>query len=56
MTLNLSKHGAAMQSAWREVLDPDNPVNWALFGYEGATFDLKLLGTGEEEIDNRQNS
>ena len=47
MTLNLSKHGAAMQKAWKEVLDPDNATNWALYGYEGSSFDLKLLATGE---------
>ena len=43
MTLNLNKHGAAMQAAWKAVLNPDDPTDWALFGYEGNTFDLKLV-------------
>ena len=43
MTLNLNKHGAAMQAAWKAVLSPDDPTDWALFGYDGNTFDLKLV-------------
>lgn len=43
MTLNLNKHGAAMQAAWKAVLNTDDPTDWALFGYEGNTFDLKLV-------------
>ena len=43
MTLNLNKHGAAMQAAWKAVLNPDDPTDWALFGYDGNTFDLKLV-------------
>ncbi len=48
MTLNLNKHGAAMQAEWRRVLDPEDPVNWALYGYEGNSFDLKLVSSGED--------
>lgn len=51
MTLNLNKHGAAMQAAWKEVLDAQNPTNWALFGYDGNTFDLKLISKGQEGIE-----
>lgn len=40
-----------MQAAWKAVLDPDNPVDWALFGYEGTTFDLKLIGQGEDGVE-----
>ena len=43
MALNLNKHGAAMQAAWKAVLNPDDPTDWALFGYDGNTFDLKLV-------------
>ena len=50
MTLNLDKHGAAMQAAWKEVLNPDDPTDWALFGYDGNTFDLKLVSKGEDGI------
>jgi hypothetical protein len=49
--LNLNKHGAAMQAAWKAVLDSNDPTDWALFGYEGNTFDLKLVGKGEDGVD-----
>ena len=35
MTLNLSKHGAEMQTAWKKVCDAKDPTDWALYGYEG---------------------
>ncbi len=34
--INLNRHGAAMQSAWKSVLDADDATDWALFGYEGS--------------------
>ena len=46
MTLNLNRNGLAMQEAWKEVQNKDSPINWALFGYEGKTFDLKLISKG----------
>ena len=83
MTLNLSKHGAEMQAAWKKVCDAKDPTDWALYGYEGKslryynifnyqetfdenwsslyfslllmptgnTFDLKLISTGEDGIE-----
>ena len=51
MTLNLNKHGSAMQAAWRAVLDPSDPTDWALFGYEGSGFDLRLVGSGSDGIE-----
>lgn len=51
MGLNLNKHGAAMQKAWKAVLDPNDSTDWALFGYEGSSFDLKLVSSGEEGIE-----
>ena len=51
MSLNLNKHGQAMQKAWKSVLDPNDDTNWALFGYEGNTFDLKLIGSGEDGVE-----
>ena len=82
MTLNLSKHGAEMQAAWKKVCDGKDPTDWALYGYEGKfysqqniilityfvkktslytsltyfislgnTFDLKLISTGEDGIE-----
>ena len=39
MTLNLSKHGAEMQAAWKKVCDAKDPTDWALYGYEGKSLD-----------------
>ena len=50
-SLNLNKHGAAMQEAWKEVRNVKSDTNWALFGYEGKSFDLKLVATGEDGVD-----
>ena len=36
-----------MQEAWKEVRNEKSDTNWVLFGYEGTTFDLKLVGTGK---------
>ena len=47
MSLNLNKYGASMQEAWKKVRDPKSDTNWVLFGYEGTSFDLKLISTGE---------
>lgn len=47
MSLNLNKYGASMQEAWKEVRDTKNDTNWALFGYEATTFDLKLISKGK---------
>ena len=40
MTLNLSKHGAEMQAAWKKVCDAKDPTDWALYGYEGKLLNL----------------
>ena len=51
MSLNLNKYGASMQEAWKEVSNAKSPTNWALFGYEGKSFDLKLVSKGEDGVD-----
>ena len=35
MSLNLNKYGAEMQKAWKAVCNPNDPTDWALYGYEG---------------------
>jgi len=40
-----------MQEAWKKVRDEKSDTNWVLFGYEGTTFDLKLISTGEDGVD-----
>ena len=46
MTLNLSKHGAEMQAAWKKVCDAKDPTDWALYGYEGKHFDSHSIDGG----------
>lgn len=47
MSLNLNKYGLEMQAAWKEVMNDDTDINWALFGYLPNTFDLKLVEKGD---------
>ena len=53
--INLQKHSAEMQKALKSVRDPKNSTDWALFGYDGKTFDLKVVGTGEDGIEEMVN-
>ncbi|GAB0094014.1 Drebrin-like protein [Sergentomyia squamirostris] len=51
MTVNLSKNREAIVAAWSDVLDDKTDTDWALFGYEGQTNDLKVVGTGNGGLD-----
>ncbi len=51
MTLNLNKYGVEMQTAWKKVCDVNSDIDWALYGYEGTSFTLKLLATGSDGLD-----
>nr|CAH0105272.1 unnamed protein product [Daphnia galeata] len=50
MTLNLVKYQDEMLKAWKEVVDDKNPTDWALFTYDGQSYDLKLAGKGDGGI------
>jgi len=50
MAVDLRTHEAAMRKACKEVADPKNDTDWALFGYEGQTNTIKLQGTGEDGL------
>ncbi|XP_073444721.1 drebrin-like protein isoform X2 [Dendrobates tinctorius] len=47
MSVNLSKNGAALQAAYKDVVDGKTRTDWALFTYEGNSNDLRLAGTGD---------
>ncbi|XP_053318825.1 drebrin-like protein [Spea bombifrons] len=47
MSVNLSKNGAALQGAYKDVVDGKTKTNWALFTYEGNSNDVRLAGTGD---------
>ncbi|KAG6461862.1 drebrin-like protein [Manduca sexta] len=47
MAINLEKHKEALISAWKDVLDEKTDTNWALFGYDGLSNDLKFVSKGD---------
>ncbi|KAM5172825.1 drebrin-like protein [Mantella aurantiaca] len=47
MAVNLSKNGAALQAAYKDVVDGKTKTNWALYTYEGNSNDIRLAGTGD---------
>ncbi|XP_077118902.1 drebrin-like protein isoform X1 [Ranitomeya variabilis] len=47
MSVNLSKNGAALQAAYKDVVDGKTKTDWALFTYEGNSNDVRLAGTGD---------
>ncbi|PBC29611.1 drebrin-like protein [Apis cerana] len=60
MSINLTKNKDALVAAWHSVVDDKSSTNWALFGYEGQTNNLKVVGSGngglEEMIDSLNSS
>ncbi|XP_062340254.1 drebrin-like a [Osmerus eperlanus] len=46
MAVNLSKNGAALMAAYKEVVDSKLDTNWALFTYEGNSNDIRLADKG----------
>ncbi|XP_066998745.2 drebrin-like protein B [Anabrus simplex] len=46
MAINLSKYKESLLAAWKDVLDDKTDTDWALFGYEGQTNDLKVVSKG----------
>uniref|UniRef100_A0A3Q3IA11 ADF-H domain-containing protein n=1 Tax=Monopterus albus TaxID=43700 RepID=A0A3Q3IA11_MONAL len=51
MAVNLSKNGAALMAAYKEVVDGKSGTNWALFTYEGNSNDIRLAGKGGSPCD-----
>ncbi|XP_076247357.1 actin binding protein 1 [Calliopsis andreniformis] len=59
MSINLTKNKDSLVAAWHSVVEDKSSTNWALFGYEGQTNNLKVVGTGDgglEEMIDRLNS
>ncbi|KAG0321865.1 hypothetical protein BGZ97_010019, partial [Linnemannia gamsii] len=49
LQVNFTTHGHELKAAYEDILRPVNPQggnNWALFGYDKGTNDLKVLGQG----------
>ncbi|GBP37826.1 Drebrin-like protein [Eumeta japonica] len=47
MAVNLNKNKEALVAAWKEVLDEKTGTDWALFGYEGLSNDIKFVSKGD---------
>lgn len=60
MSIDLGKNKDALLKAYNEVVDDNNDVDWAVFGYEAQTPVLKVVETGgggiEEMADNLNGS
>jgi len=51
MAISFEKNRAQIVDAWKDVLDDKSTTNWSLFGYEGQTNELKLVGKGDGGVD-----
>ncbi|XP_065161241.1 drebrin-like protein [Atheta coriaria] len=59
MAINLNKHKDELTNAYKDVISEKTDTDWALFGYEGQTNDLKVVNTGSgglEELTEDLNS
>lgn len=50
MSVNFSKNQEEISKAWRQVADFKDSQNWALFGYEGTTNNIKLMASGSNGL------
>ncbi|CRK86784.1 CLUMA_CG000615, isoform A [Clunio marinus] len=51
MSVNLNKNKAQILDAWKKVTDNEDGYDWALFGYEGKSVDLKVDAIGSGGIE-----
>jgi hypothetical protein len=51
MALDLSHYGKELKAAYEDVLSDSSDTNWALFGYDKQTNDLKVVETGDGGIE-----
>ncbi|CAD6226726.1 GSCOCG00005883001-RA-CDS [Cotesia congregata] len=50
MSVNLTKNNDSLVAAWKSVVDDKSSTNWAVFGYEGGSNNLKVVGTGDRGL------
>lgn len=50
MAVSFTKNQEEITKAWRQVTDTKDTQNWALFGYEGTTNNIKLTSTGSDGL------
>ncbi|KAF9351249.1 hypothetical protein BGX34_000707, partial [Mortierella sp. NVP85] len=57
LQVNFSTHGHELKAAYEAILQPADPKkddNWAIFGYDKGTNDLKVLGKGNGGLEELQ--
>lgn len=52
MSVNLNKNKAQILDAWKKVTENEDGYDWALFGYEGKSLDLKVVSFNDFLISN----
>lgn len=55
MSVNLNKNKVQILDAWKKVTENEDGYDWALFGYEGKSFDLKVVSGKFLEINEEEN-
>ncbi|CAH1785063.1 unnamed protein product, partial [Owenia fusiformis] len=51
MAVDLKQNQKSLLDAWKDVSDTNTDTNWAVFGYEGKTNVVKLVETGDNDLD-----
>jgi drebrin-like protein len=50
LKVNFATHSKELNTTYKAVLNGDDGVSWALFGYDKGTNDLKVLGSGGKHL------
>jgi len=51
MSISFLKYKDALLKAWKDVSNEDSSTDWVVLGYEGKTFELKVVDTGEDGLE-----
>ncbi|KAG0258075.1 hypothetical protein DFQ27_004808 [Actinomortierella ambigua] len=54
LQVNFTTHGKDLRVTYEDILNSSSGNDWALFGYDKGTNDLKVLGTGNGGLDELQ--
>ncbi|KAF7700731.1 hypothetical protein HF521_001896, partial [Silurus meridionalis] len=51
MAVNLSKHGSELSDVYNEVVRGNTGTDWALYTYEGNSYDIQVAAKGDGGLD-----
>lgn len=54
MSINLTKNKAQILDAWTKVSKNEDGYDWALFSYEGKSYELKVVSGHQIKIELRR--